>query len=149
MDPGQRIESRKTVGIKESPGFAHRCIVTGFLPRRKSLPPRESRAFPQSRSANLPTRLPEEPVLTSVPLMSPSGRPHLFADRIALDDGTTSVPSSEAVVQEARERDVPLPEAEAGRVEVTPAEMAAILEGIDLSRARRQPRFVLPAPQPA
>ena len=31
------------------------------------------------------------------------------------------------------------------RVEVTPAEMAAILEGIDLSRARRQKRFVLPA----
>ena len=31
------------------------------------------------------------------------------------------------------------------RIEVTPAEMAAILEGIDLSRARRQRRFVLPA----
>ena len=31
------------------------------------------------------------------------------------------------------------------RVEVTPAEMAAILEGIDLSRARRQRRFVLPS----
>ena len=30
------------------------------------------------------------------------------------------------------------------RLEVTPAEMAAILEGIDLSRARRQKRFVLP-----
>jgi transposase len=30
------------------------------------------------------------------------------------------------------------------RVEVTPAEMAAILEGIDLSRAPRQRRFVLP-----
>ena len=30
------------------------------------------------------------------------------------------------------------------RVEVTPAELAAILEGIDLSRARRQPRFTLP-----
>jgi transposase len=35
-----------------------------------------------------------------------------------------------------------------GRVEVTPAEMAAILEGIDLSRARRQRRFVLPAAIP-
>ena len=31
------------------------------------------------------------------------------------------------------------------RVEVTPAEMAAILEGIDLRCARRQKRFVLPA----
>ena len=30
------------------------------------------------------------------------------------------------------------------RVEVTSAEMAAILEGIDLGRARRQQRFVLP-----
>ena len=35
------------------------------------------------------------------------------------------------------------------RVEVTPAEMAAILEGIDLSRARRQPRFALPSPTPS
>jgi transposase len=35
------------------------------------------------------------------------------------------------------------------RVEVTPAEMAAILEGIDLSRARRQPRYVLPAVTPS
>jgi transposase len=34
------------------------------------------------------------------------------------------------------------------RIEVTPAEMAAILEGIDLSRARRQRRFVLPAATP-
>jgi transposase len=41
------------------------------------------------------------------------------------------------------------PEAEGGRVEVTPAEMAAVLEGIDLSRARLLPRFALPAPQPA
>ena len=40
------------------------------------------------------------------------------------------------------------PEAQNGRVEVTPAEMAAVLEGIDLSRARRPPRFALPAPQP-
>jgi transposase len=36
------------------------------------------------------------------------------------------------------------PEPNGNRVEVTPAEMAAILEGIDLSRARRQRRFVLP-----
>ena len=35
------------------------------------------------------------------------------------------------------------------RLEVTPAEMAAILEGIDLSRARRQRRFALPAAAPA
>jgi transposase len=35
------------------------------------------------------------------------------------------------------------------RVEVTPAEIAAILEGIDLSRARRQRRFVLPSATPA
>jgi transposase len=41
------------------------------------------------------------------------------------------------------------PEAKDGRVEVTPAEMAAVLEGIDLSRARRLPRFSLPASQPA
>lgn len=34
------------------------------------------------------------------------------------------------------------------RIEVTPAEMAAILEGIDLSRARRQRRFALPAATP-
>jgi transposase len=37
------------------------------------------------------------------------------------------------------------PTPQGDRVEVTPAEMAAILEGIDLSRARRQPRFALPA----
>jgi transposase len=41
------------------------------------------------------------------------------------------------------------PEAKQGRIEVTPAEMAAVLEGIDLSRARRLPRFTLPAVQPA
>ena len=41
------------------------------------------------------------------------------------------------------------PEAEGGRVEVTPAEMAAVLEGIDLSRARRLPRFALPEARPA
>lgn len=41
------------------------------------------------------------------------------------------------------------PEAKNGRVEATPAEMAAVLEGIDLSRARRLPRFALPAHQPA
>jgi transposase len=35
------------------------------------------------------------------------------------------------------------------RIEVTPGELAAILEGIDLSRARRQRRFVLPSPTPA
>jgi transposase len=41
------------------------------------------------------------------------------------------------------------PEAVDGRVEVTPAELAAVLEGIDLRHARRQARFSLPAPQPA
>jgi transposase len=41
------------------------------------------------------------------------------------------------------------PEAKDGRVEVTPAEMAAVLEGIDLSRARRFPRFSLPVSQTA
>jgi transposase len=41
------------------------------------------------------------------------------------------------------------PEATDGHVEVTPAEMAAVLEGIDLRHARRQARFSLPAPQPA
>jgi transposase len=40
------------------------------------------------------------------------------------------------------------PEAKGSRVEVTPAEMAAVLEGIDLSRARRLPRYAPPAPQP-
>ena len=40
------------------------------------------------------------------------------------------------------------PEAKGGRVEVTPAEMAAVLEGIDLSRARRLPRYAPPVPQP-
>jgi transposase len=32
-----------------------------------------------------------------------------------------------------------------GRVEVTPAELAAILEGIDLGQARQRPRFALPS----
>ena len=41
------------------------------------------------------------------------------------------------------------PEAKGGHVEVTPAEIAAILEGIDLSRARRLPRYSLPTLQPA
>lgn len=41
------------------------------------------------------------------------------------------------------------PEAVDGRVEVTPAEMAAVLEGIDLRHARRRARFSLPASQPA
>jgi transposase len=35
------------------------------------------------------------------------------------------------------------------QVEMTPAELAAILEGIDLSRAHRQRRFVLPAGMPS
>ena len=41
------------------------------------------------------------------------------------------------------------PESQADSVEVTPAQMAAVLEGIDLSRARRLPRFALPEPPPA
>ena len=41
------------------------------------------------------------------------------------------------------------PETRDGHVEVTPAEIAAILEGIDLSHARRLPRYSLPTPQPA
>ena len=41
------------------------------------------------------------------------------------------------------------PEARDGRVEVSPAEIAAVLEGIDLTHARRQPRYCLPASQPA
>jgi transposase len=39
------------------------------------------------------------------------------------------------------------PEAKDGRVEVTPAEMAAVLEGLDLRHARRQIRFSLPVSQ--
>jgi transposase len=41
------------------------------------------------------------------------------------------------------------PEPKGDRVEVTPAEMAAILEGIDLKLARRQRRFVSPTLIPA
>ena len=41
------------------------------------------------------------------------------------------------------------PESQGDHVEVTPAQMAAVLEGIDLSRARQLPRFALPRPQPA
>ena len=37
------------------------------------------------------------------------------------------------------------PAPQGDRIEVTPAEMAAILEGIDLRTARRQRRFALPA----
>jgi transposase len=40
------------------------------------------------------------------------------------------------------------PTPQSDRVEVTPAEMAAILEGIDLQHARRQRRFVLPSARP-
>jgi len=35
------------------------------------------------------------------------------------------------------------------RLEVTPAELAAILEGIDLKQAQRQRRYVLPAARPS
>jgi len=35
------------------------------------------------------------------------------------------------------------------RLEVTPAELAAILEGIDLKQAQRQRRYVLPAATPS
>ena len=42
------------------------------------------------------------------------------------------------------------PEPKEGRIEVTSAELAAVLEGIDLSHARRLPRFALPSrTQPA
>ncbi len=41
------------------------------------------------------------------------------------------------------------PAPEGDRIEVTPAEMAAILEGIDLGRATRQRRFALPTAAPA
>lgn len=41
------------------------------------------------------------------------------------------------------------PTPEGDRIEVTPAEMAAILEGIDLSRARRQRRFTRPLASPS
>lgn len=39
------------------------------------------------------------------------------------------------------------PEAKAGHALVTAAEMAAVLEGIDLSGARRLPRYSLPGPK--
>ena len=48
------------------------------------------------------------------------------------------------MVQAAGMWDVPLSRGQKGRVEVTPAEMAAVLEGIDLAQARRLPRFVPP-----
>ena len=41
------------------------------------------------------------------------------------------------------------PEARADRVEITTAELAALLAGIDLNRARRRARYSPPAPQPA
>ena len=41
------------------------------------------------------------------------------------------------------------PEPRGDRVEVTPAEMAAILEGIDLKHARRQRRFTLSPATPS
>ena len=41
------------------------------------------------------------------------------------------------------------PAPQSHRVEVTPAELAAILEGIDLKQARRQQRYVLPAATPS
>jgi transposase len=41
------------------------------------------------------------------------------------------------------------PESQDGGVEVTPAQMAAVLEGIDLTRARRLPRFAPPVAQPS
>lgn len=41
------------------------------------------------------------------------------------------------------------PEPRGNRIEVTPAEMAAILEGIDLRLARRQRRFAPPPLTPA
>jgi transposase len=40
------------------------------------------------------------------------------------------------------------PQPTADRIEVSPAEMAAILAGIDLRTARRQRRYTLPAPIP-
>jgi transposase len=41
------------------------------------------------------------------------------------------------------------PAPQSNRLEVTPAEMAAILEGIDLKHAQRRRRFVLPAATPS
>ena len=41
------------------------------------------------------------------------------------------------------------PTPQSHRVEVTPAELAAILEGIDLKQAPRQRRYVLPAATPS
>jgi IS66 Orf2 like protein len=64
--------------------------------------------------------------------VTPQKRGHCDADFKRLEKGTFR-----------------FPEATGGRVEVTPAEMAAVLEGIDLSRARRLPRFAPPVPQPA
>jgi hypothetical protein len=57
--------------------------------------------------------------------------------------------SSDANVKRLEKGTFRFPESQGDGVEVTPAQMAAVLEGIDLSRARRLPRFVLPAPQPA
>jgi cation diffusion facilitator CzcD-associated flavoprotein CzcO len=61
MDPGTRLEAGKPVDIKESPGFAHPGIVTGFAPREKPISARETEAFRTLRGSKLPTRFPEEP----------------------------------------------------------------------------------------
>ena len=41
------------------------------------------------------------------------------------------------------------PTPQSHRLEVTPAELAAILEGIDLTQASRQRRYVLPSATPS
>jgi hypothetical protein len=52
------------------------------------------------------------------------------------------------VVHDVPPRDRPCPDCGGDRVEVSPAEMAAILEGIDLEHAPRRARYARPAADP-
>jgi hypothetical protein len=62
MNRGIGDEARKTIDIKESPGFAHPRIVTSFSRRRKSILVEETRRFLPPDAVTLPTRFPEEPL---------------------------------------------------------------------------------------
>jgi hypothetical protein len=63
MNSGTWVEAGKAVDIKESPRFAHPCIVTTSWPPGKSIPAYKIRAFPLLSGVELPTRFPEDPIL--------------------------------------------------------------------------------------